>query len=82
MEPNDADLLTSVGNIYYDAKQYPIAVDFYGRALKVKPADVSVRTDMATGYWYMGDADRASWSSTRRLATRPTIRRRCSIAAW
>ena len=59
VQPNDAELLTSVGNLYYDAKQYSTAVDFYGRALKVHPADAAVRTDMATGYWYMGDADRA-----------------------
>lgn len=58
-QPDNAALLVNVGNLYYDAKQYPIAVDYYGRALKVKPADASVRTDMATGYWYMGDADRA-----------------------
>ncbi|MGP8252468.1 MAG: tetratricopeptide repeat protein [Terracidiphilus sp.] len=58
-QPNNAQLLTSVGNLYYDAKQYPTAVDYYGRALKVTPADASVRTDMGTGYWYMGDADRA-----------------------
>ncbi|HTW79669.1 MAG TPA: tetratricopeptide repeat protein [Terracidiphilus sp.] len=58
-QPNNAELLTSVGNLYYDAKQYPIAVDYYGRALKLKPSDISVRTDMGTGLWYMGDADQA-----------------------
>jgi tetratricopeptide (TPR) repeat protein len=58
-QPNNAELLTNVGDLYYDAKQYPVAVDYYKRALKVKPSDASVRTDMATGYWYMGDADRA-----------------------
>jgi tetratricopeptide (TPR) repeat protein len=57
--PTDADLLTRVGNLYYDAQQYPIAVDYYGRALKTRPSDAAVRTDMATGYWYMGNADAA-----------------------
>ena len=33
-EPADADLLASIGNLYYDAQQYPIAVDYYARALK------------------------------------------------
>jgi tetratricopeptide (TPR) repeat protein len=27
--------------------------------LKAQPADVAVRTDMATAYWYMGNADTA-----------------------
>jgi tetratricopeptide (TPR) repeat protein len=70
-QPNNAELLTSVGNLYYDAKQYKVAVDYYGRALKVKPADASVRTDMATGYWYMGDADRAILEFNQALSYAP-----------
>ncbi|MGA3079902.1 MAG: tetratricopeptide repeat protein [Terracidiphilus sp.] len=58
-DPNNPDLLTSIGNIYYDAQQYPMSVEYYGRALKTKPSDAAVRTDMATAYWYMGDADSA-----------------------
>jgi tetratricopeptide (TPR) repeat protein len=58
-DPNDADLLASVGNLYYDARQYPTAVDYYGRTLKIKPSDVSVRTDMGTALWYMGNVDAA-----------------------
>lgn len=58
-DPNNAGLLTSVGNLYYDAQQYALAVDYYGRALKVKPADASVRTDMGTAFWYMGNAEAA-----------------------
>jgi tetratricopeptide (TPR) repeat protein len=56
---NDPELLTSVGNLYYDAQQYPSAIQFYKRALEVKPADAAVRTDMGTAYWYMGNADLA-----------------------
>jgi cytochrome c-type biogenesis protein CcmH/NrfG len=58
-DPSNPELLASVGNFYYDAQQFPTAVDYYGRALKAKPADASVRTDMATAYWYMGNADTA-----------------------
>ena len=58
-DPNNSDLLTSIGNVYYDAQQYQTAVDYYGRVLKVKPADAAVRTDMGTAYWYMGNADTA-----------------------
>jgi cytochrome c-type biogenesis protein CcmH/NrfG len=57
--PKNADLLTSIGNLYYDAQQYPIAIDYYNRALQSKPSDSSVRTDMATAYWYLGRADQA-----------------------
>jgi len=64
-------LLTEAGNIYYDARQYPVAVDYYLRALKAKPADAAVRTDMATAYWYMGEADRAIAEFDRALGYAP-----------
>jgi tetratricopeptide (TPR) repeat protein len=57
--PNDPELLISLGNLYYDAQQYPNAIQFYQRALQVKPGDAAVRTDMGTAYWYMGNADLA-----------------------
>ena len=70
-DPNNPDLLTSLGNFYYDAKQYPIAVDYYGRALQTKPSDVAVRTDMATAYWYMGNADSALAEFNKALTYAP-----------
>jgi tetratricopeptide (TPR) repeat protein len=66
------DLLTSVGNLYYDAHQYPTAIDYYGRALKVRPSDASVRTDMGTAYWYMGNADAALAEFDKALTFAPT----------
>jgi tetratricopeptide (TPR) repeat protein len=57
--PNDPVLLAGIGNLYYDAQQYPIAVDYYERALNARPSDAAVRTDMATAYWYMGNPDAA-----------------------
>lgn len=58
-DPENPDLLISLGNFYYDAHQYQSAIDYYQRTLKVKPADASVRTDMGTAYWYIGNADTA-----------------------
>jgi cytochrome c-type biogenesis protein CcmH/NrfG len=70
-DPNNPELLTGVGNFYYDAQQYPIAVDYYGRALKAKPSDAGVRTDMATAYWYMGNADSAITEFNKALTYEP-----------
>jgi tetratricopeptide (TPR) repeat protein len=70
--PQSPDLLTSIGNVYYDAQQYPMAVDYYARTLKIKPSDASVRTDMATAFWYMGNADRAIEEFNKALAYEPT----------
>jgi tetratricopeptide (TPR) repeat protein len=57
--PDSSELLTNLGNLYYDAQQYPTAVGYYQHALKGTPSDAAVRTDMATAYWYMGNADLA-----------------------
>ncbi len=70
-DPNNAELLASIGNFYYDAQQYPTAVDYYGRALKAKPSDAAVRTDMATAYWYMGNADTAIAEFNKSLTYEP-----------
>jgi tetratricopeptide (TPR) repeat protein len=70
-DPNNPDLLTGIGNLYYDAQQYPIAVDYYSRELKSKPADAAVRTDMATAYWYMGNADTAIAEFNKALTYAP-----------
>jgi tetratricopeptide (TPR) repeat protein len=70
-DPNNPEVLTSIGNLYYDAQQYPIAVDYYGRALQARPSDAAVRTDMATAYWFMGNADLAIAEFNRALTYAP-----------
>lgn len=70
--PKDTASLVSIGNIYYDARQYTVAVDYYGRALTTKPSDAAVRTDMATAYWYLGDADKAIAEFNTALRDAPT----------
>jgi cytochrome c-type biogenesis protein CcmH/NrfG len=57
--PKDANALISLGNVYFDAQQWPDAITYYGRALEQNPANPDVRTDMGVAYFYSGDADRA-----------------------
>jgi tetratricopeptide (TPR) repeat protein len=52
-------VLAAIGNTYYDAQQYSVAVDYYRRTLQITPADADVRTDMGTAYWFQGNADSA-----------------------
>ncbi len=58
-EPHNEQLLSGIGNIYYDARQYQSAIDYYSRLLKINPNDANVRTDMGTAFFYLGNADRA-----------------------
>lgn len=70
-DPKNPDLLTNIGNLYYDAQLYPVAIDYYGRALTQRPSDVSVRTDMGTADWYMGNADSAITEFNKALTFAP-----------
>jgi cytochrome c-type biogenesis protein CcmH/NrfG len=70
-DPNNAGLLENIGNVYYDAQQFPTAIDYYQRALKVEPANTGVRTDMATAIWYTGNADAAIAEFQKSLSYEP-----------
>jgi len=70
-DPNNAGLLASSGNVYYDTQQFGTAIDYYQRALKVDPVNAGVRTDMATAYWYTGNADAAIAEFQKSLSYEP-----------
>jgi len=70
-DPSNPDLLSALGNLYYDAQQYPIAVDYYSRVLRSKPDDAAVRTDMGTAFWFMGNADKALAEFDKALTSVP-----------
>lgn len=70
-DPNNPDLLARIGNYYYDAQQFPIAINYYQQSLKLQPSNADVRTDMATAYWYAGDADTAIAEFKKSLSYEP-----------
>jgi len=70
-DPNNVDLLVNIGNTYYDAQQYPTAIEYYQRILKLQPANTDVRTDMATAYWNTGNADTAIAEFRKALSYEP-----------
>jgi cytochrome c-type biogenesis protein CcmH/NrfG len=70
-DPTNSELLANIGDVYYDARQFPTAIEYYQRALKVEPANTGVRTDMATAYWYTGNADTAIAEFQKSLSYEP-----------
>lgn len=58
-KPDNAAVLAQVGNVYYDAQTYPVAIEYYQKALAIDPKNAAVRTDMATAMFYSGDFDHA-----------------------
>lgn len=70
--PNDPQLLASIGNIYYDTQTFSDAISYYKKSLDVHD-DPNVRTDMATAYYYAGDADTALAEFSRTLKSHPNF---------
>ena len=70
-DPNDFSSISGLANVYYDAQQYPQAIQFYERALQIQPSNADVITDLGTAYWYTGDADKAIATFQKSLKIRP-----------
>lgn len=70
-DPKNVNALVQLGNIYYDHHIYPEAIQYYTRALELKPDDPDVRTDLGTAYWYSGFADNAVAEYEKVLKIRP-----------
>jgi tetratricopeptide (TPR) repeat protein len=70
--PRDLEALITLGNANYDIRRFDTARDLYRAALAVDPMNVQVRTDLATCYRQLGDADRAVEELRRVLAINPT----------
>jgi len=84
-DPNNVGLLANIGNVYYDAQQFPTAIDYYQRALKLEPPNTDVRTDMGTAYWFTGNADAAIAEFQKSLSYEPNKANtlfNLSIAEW
>lgn len=66
------ELLANIGNVYYDAQQFPTAIEYYQRVLKIQPSNTGVRTDLATAIWYTGNIDKAIEEFNKSLSYEPT----------
>lgn len=69
--PNDRSLLTKLGDLYLAAHQGASAQRYYERSLALKSADPVVLTQLASSYYYQGDADKAITTLQRALEIDP-----------
>ena len=58
-DPNNADLLNQIGNLYRVTHQFETAASYYNRSLQANPTNVGARTDLASCMYYQGDVDGA-----------------------
>ena len=70
-KPGDYDALVHLGNAAYDSLEFTQAVDAYEKALKIRPDDANVMTDLGTAYRNLGDVEKALELFQRARATDP-----------
>jgi cytochrome c-type biogenesis protein CcmH/NrfG len=71
-DPTNTDLLVQAGGIYHGAHQFKQAAAYYDRAVAVKPADVAIRSKLATSLFRMGAVDNAIDQLNQALGYSPT----------
>jgi cytochrome c-type biogenesis protein CcmH/NrfG len=69
-DPNNPDLLAQIGAAYLLAQQFPLAVEYYERATKIKPM-AETFVSLASAYHYAGSDDRAIDALNRALKIDP-----------
>jgi tetratricopeptide (TPR) repeat protein len=57
LKPQDPDALLEMGNVKYDAGDFPAAADFYTRSLAANPANADARTDLGNTYFQRNPPD-------------------------
>ena len=70
-DPKNAGNYTQLGNAYFDAEQWPNAIDAYERSLKLNPNDADVSTDLGVSYYYTNRTDDALAQFERSLQISP-----------
>ncbi len=58
-QPANATLRVDLGNLYFDAERYDLAISWYEAALKIDPKNVDASTDLGVSYYSSNQADRA-----------------------
>jgi cytochrome c-type biogenesis protein CcmH/NrfG len=48
-----------LGNMFFDAEQFPDAIKWYEQAIALDPKDANVSTDLGVAYYYTNQPDRA-----------------------
>ncbi len=54
--PNDADILWRLADVYFEAKQFAESSEYYKKVLAVRPNEPDVYNDLGLSYHYMGNS--------------------------
>jgi len=70
-DAKDVQSRVQLGNMFFDAEQYPQSISWYEQAIALNPADTNVSTDLGVAYYYTNQPDRALAQFDKSLATDP-----------
>lgn len=70
-DPKNIESRVQLGNLFFDAEQYPQAITWYEQAFALNPADPNVSTDLGVAYYYTNQPDKALAQFDKSLATDP-----------
>lgn len=69
--PRDAQPRVQLGNMYFDAEQYPEAIRWYEQAFVLDAKDPNLSTDLGVAYYYTNQPDRAIQQFEHSLSVDP-----------
>jgi tetratricopeptide (TPR) repeat protein len=69
--PKDPAVRVELGDLYYDARRFDLAMPWYEAAFALQPANVNVSTDLAVCYFETSQIDRALAQLDTSLAIDP-----------
>lgn len=69
--PRDAQPRVQLGNMYFDAEQYPEAISWYEQAFVLDGNDPNLSTDLGVAYYYTNQPDRAIQQFDHSLSVDP-----------
>jgi cytochrome c-type biogenesis protein CcmH/NrfG len=69
-DPNNPDLLAQIGSVYFRAQQFPTAIEYFQRAVTVKPT-APLLVSLSNSYHYAGLDGQAIATLNRALEVDP-----------
>jgi Tfp pilus assembly protein PilF len=69
--PKDAQPRVQLGNMFFDAEQYPQAISWYEQAMAIDSKDANISTDLGVAYYYTNQPDKAITQFNHSLSLDP-----------
>jgi tetratricopeptide (TPR) repeat protein len=55
--PNDANALAYLGDIYFNLRQFQEAIKYYKKTIEINPKDIDSYNDLGLAYHYIGESE-------------------------